>query len=290
MQPVILDAPIKINLALHIIGQEASRYHLLQTLVVFASEGDKISVAASVRDEVNIEGVYGHGLSKNNDNLIVKARDALRSVVGVGAFPVTLKLRKNLPVASGLGGGSADAAATLLALSQLWGQGYDILDDLARNLGADVLMCLHALQHGQALLATNIGDKIEPLSHFPALDMVIVNPVVPLSTSAVFAALVKKDNPPFTLMMDAITSVEQLVEALTLMRNDLYVPASTFVPQIRRIVEELQQAGAMFARMSGSGASCFGIYASRDKAQQSATILKQQYPDYFIQAVRTMGR
>jgi len=287
---ITLDAPIKINLALHVVGQAANGYHQLQTLVVFAAMGDRISVAASRQDEVIIDGAYGHGLCSGRDNLIIKARDALRACVGGAAFPVRLHLTKNLPLASGLGGGSADGAATLLALSQIWRRNEEILDDLAKKLGADVPMCLHALQQRQALLATGIGDQIEPLPDFPALDMVIVHPKKPLSTAAVFAALSNKNNAPFDLSSKSRPNTEQLIQALKSMRNDLYAPACTLMPEIRHIMEKLQQTGAALTRMSGSGASCFGIYASQCEAELAAASLKQHNPDYFVQSLRTMGK
>jgi len=287
---ITLDAPIKINLALHILGQDESQYHRLQTLVVFARKGDRITVAANPKDEVMIGGDYGGNLPADNDNLIVKARDILRAEVGLATFSVSLTLIKNLPIASGLGGGSADAAAVLLALSRLWGHGSDRLYDVARHLGADVPMCLHALQNPQALLATDTGDVIETLPAFPALDMVIVNPNKPLSTAAVFTALTLKNNPPFILLPQQPSSHTALIQTLKTLRNDLYPPACSLMPEIGQIMQKLEQSGALLVRMSGSGASCFGIYASEQEAEHAAIILKQQNPDYFIQTVRTIGK
>jgi len=302
---IALDAPIKINLALHIVGQAANGYHLLQTLVTFAAGGDRVAIVASERDEVNLDGEYGHDLSTGSDNLIVKARDLLRSAVaeaavGGAAFPVMLSLTKNLPPASGLGGGSADAAATLLGLSRLWQveKEHKLLYDLSRRLGADVPMCLHALQHHQMLMATGIGDKIVPLADFPALDMVIVNPGKNLSTAAVFEAFAlsakaypraEGSNGCFILPPDSLTSVEKLVASLKTLRNDLSYPAWCLMPEITLLIEKLENSGALLARMSGSGASCFGIYANPFKAQQAAALLKAQHPDYFVQTVRSFG-
>jgi len=290
MSSISLKAPIKINLALHILGQEAGGYHLLQTLVVFAANGDRISIAPSTQDTVQIEGPYGHNLCAGDNNLIVRARDLLRDFLGASAYPVSLTLTKNLPIASGLGGGSADAATTLLALSHIWQRGKNVPSDLVRSLGADVPMCLHALQHRQAILATGIGDKITPLPSFPPLDMVIINPLKALSTSRVFKALETKNNLPFIFPTQALHSTQNLVQALKQMRNDLYEPACGLMPQTRQIMEELQQTQPLLARMSGSGASCFAIYANYEQACQAAAMLKCQHSDYFIQTIRTMGK
>jgi len=320
---ITLDAPIKINLALHVVGQNSQGYHLLETLVTFVPTGDKVSVAASSQDSVQIEGDYGRDLSTGRDNLIVKARDLLRQTIGQAAFPVALSLIKRIPVASGLGGGSANAAATLLALSQIWRQGKERLINLSAQIGADVPMCLHALQHNQALLAKNIGDQITPLPFFPALDMVIVNPNKALSTKAVFDALVEKNNPPLYMTpeqfpksvkrfsgkncgknkgleritepsevktaLEALICRNKVLEALQNMRNDLYKPAYHLMPELGKIIEALQQTGAICTRMSGSGASCFALYDNQIQAQQAALAFKEQNPDYFVQAVQTVG-
>jgi len=286
---ITLDSPIKINLALHVVGQNSQGYHLLETLVTFVPTGDKVSVAASSQDSVQIEGDYGRDLSAGRDNLIVKARDLLRQTIGQAAFPVALSLIKKIPVASGLGGGSANAAATLLALSQIWRQGKEQLINLSEQIGADVPMCLHALQHNQALLAKNIGDQITPLPFFPALDMVIVNPNKALSTKAVFDALVEKNNPPLYMTPEALICRNKVLEDLQNMRNDLYKPAYHLLPELGKIIETLQQTGAICTRMSGSGASCFALYDNQRQAQQAAIALKEQNPDYFVQAVQTVG-
>jgi len=287
-----IEAPIKINLALHVTGQEANGYHLLQSLVVFSGKGDELCVVASSRDEVHVEGEYGCNLGTGRDNLIVKARDMLRAEIGKTAFPIVLKLVKNLPLASGLGGGSADAAATLLALVRLWCIGIDEkrLYDLARHIGADVPMCLHAMQHSQALLASGIGDKMTPLPQFPSLDMVLVNPHRTLSTAMVFRHLAQKTHAPFILESAAFTSIEKLVDFLKPLRNDLYLAAHRLMPEISQIPRKLEESGAMLARMSGSGASFFGIYANQIQAQEAEVTLKRQNPGYFVKAIRTFGK
>jgi len=286
-----LEAPIKINLALHVTGQEVGGYHSLQSLVTFAQAGDGLSAKASAEDDVILEGEYGHLLSAGEENLIVKARNLLRMMIGKAAFPVCLTLTKNLPPASGLGGGSADAAATLLTLKTLWQEEIDKkrLYDLARQLGADVPMCLSALQKAQALLATGIGDELTQLPNFPPLDMVIVNPNKKLATPAVFAALTQKNNPPFELNPHSLDTVDKVIETLKLMRNDLTPPANALMPEIGQILRGLEKGGASLARMSGSGASCFGIYKSQAQAQEAAAAFQAHYPDYFIKPVHTVG-
>jgi len=286
MTTIIIESVIKINLALHIIGQEENGYHQLQSLVTFAPEGDVIEVSPSAEDEIILAGEYGLLLSVGEDNLIVKARNVLRACLHQPVSPVRVKLIKRLPPASGLGGGSADAAAVLLALTQIWQApiSEEALYDLAGQLGADVPMCLCALQHKQPLMVRGIGEKLTPLPDFPALDMVIINPNKQLATGAVFAALRQKNNPEFEL------SPHKEGENLANLRNDLEQPARALMPEILDIIQELEISGAHLARMSGSGASCFGLYDNRAQAQAAAATLKSHHPDYFVIQTRSFGR
>ena len=193
-------APAKINLALHVVGQRADGYHLLETLVTFADTGDRLSFAADDADRFSIFGPFSAVLATNDgltDNLVLRARDLLRQAViatGQQAPAVAIHLEKNLPVASGIGGGSADAAATLRALLRHWNARIvpENLAPIALALGADVPMCLES----RTLIARGIGEDIEPVSDLPEFFLVLANPLKAVSTPEIFRRLLDKANPP----------------------------------------------------------------------------------------------
>ncbi|HTV69061.1 MAG TPA: 4-(cytidine 5'-diphospho)-2-C-methyl-D-erythritol kinase, partial [Rhizobiaceae bacterium] len=187
-----LAAPAKINLALHVVGRRADGYHLIESLAVFTRFGDRIEIALSDEDSFTVSGRYAADVPTDRTNLIVKARDALRRHVGADASPVSIALEKNLPVASGVGGGSSDAAVALRGLAHAWNANVDhaTLARIGLALGADVPMCLAA----KPLLARGVGDDLSPVPDFPALGLVLVNPNVAVSTADVFGALAKRDN------------------------------------------------------------------------------------------------
>lgn len=221
-------APAKINLALHVVGQRADGHHLLESLVTFADCGDRIGLALADGDRFTVSGRFSDELplsaESRGGNLVLHARDLLRSELtsrGIAAGPVHLHLEKNLPVASGIGGGSADAAATLRGLLMLWGGSVEPakLDAVALELGADVPMCLD----GGPLLAAGIGEKITALPDLPSFAIVLVNPLVAVSTPMIFRSLVNKTNPPLVLPKGVNTAAEWL-SAMADMRNDLEGP------------------------------------------------------------------
>lgn len=276
-------APAKINLALHVTGRRADGYHLLESLVVFAGVGDRISVKPTLADRLQTSGV--HAADLNSDNLVIRARDALRDRFPGRTMPsVDIHLAKNLPVASGIGGGSSDAAATLKTLSELWQLQTDMatLCDIGLALGADVPMCLH----GTPLIARGIGDQIAPISGFPALALVLVNSGVSVSTAEIFGLLDKPASPPLPLVENPI-EFEAILELLGSTQNDLQEPALSAAPAIADTLNALTNTGAAFARMSGSGATCFGLFEAHDAAEKSAAAISQDHPDWFVQATFT---
>lgn len=286
-----IDAPAKINLALHITGRRADGYHLIESFVVFAELGDHVTVHPADRDAFSLEGPEAAALSAEaaSSNLVVRARDALRDAArqsGLELPPVDIRLDKRLPVASGIGGGSADAAATLKALCALWGYdpGQQTLSRIALALGADVPMCLQ----GRPLIARGIGEALVPVDLGFALDLVIVNPRIGVSTPKVFAALESRDNPPLP-DPEGVGDRNRFLEWLAGTRNDLQPPARSMVAEIDQCLSALQLAGAQFARMSGSGASCFGVFASAKAAQMAAENLRIDRPEWFIAATRTLS-
>ncbi len=257
-------ARAKINLALHVTGRRADGYHLLDSLVAFADFGDLITVERAPGLSLTVTGPMGAGLSSGPDNLVVRAAQAMG---GAGA---AITLEKHLPVASGIGGGSADAAATLLALAELWGcdvpSGRAVLD-----LGADVPVCLV----GHAARMRGIGEVITPLSLPPAY-VVLVNHGQALSTADVFRTLDRRDNPPLPeppLFADA----QDLAAYLRTCRNDLQAPACALCPGLVSVIAALEaQSGCLLARMSGSGATCFGLFADKSPADAAAIALSGQ--------------
>lgn len=279
-------APAKINLALHVTGQRADGYHLLETLVTFTEAGDKIRIRNADADSFSISGPFGDLLRAGDggDNLVTSARDLLRDALastGQPAPPVAIHLEKNLPVASGIGGGSADAAATLRGLLRHWRAGIapDMLASMALTLGADVPMCLES----RSLIARGIGEDIEPLTELPELPLVLANPLKAVSTPEIFRRLQNKTNPP----LPASATIGWM-DFLAQSRNDLQLPAQALLPEIGEIIGLLSQEGAALVRMSGSGATCFGIFHSFDAAQNAETSLRKKRPGWYFQATRTI--
>ncbi|MBW8640224.1 4-(cytidine 5'-diphospho)-2-C-methyl-D-erythritol kinase [Hoeflea sp. WL0058] len=278
-------APAKINLCLHVTGQREDGYHLLETIVMFADIGDRVHVEAAREDRFSLSGPFAPELDAARDNIVVRARDMLRDAFPDIARPVSIHLEKNLPVASGIGGGSADAAASLKALRALWRipQNAD-LADLALQLGADVPMCLA----GQPLVARGIGERIALLPSVAPLPIVLANPLTGVSTPEIFSRLASKTNPGIP-EISSISGFHQLIDFLKDLRNDLELPARTIAPEIDTINRALQDAGAALARMSGSGATCFGLYPSLEDAQSAASELQRRFPRWYVAAGRCIG-
>ena len=278
-------APAKINLALHVTGRRADGYHLIDTAVVFTAFGDRITVEAAAADALALSGPFAALIPAGADNLVLRARDFLRGLSPAPFPPVRIALEKNLPAASGIGGGSSDAAAALRALARHWN--LDIPDarlrSAALSLGADLPMCLAA----RPLRASGIGEVLNPLHRMPALDMVLVNPGIVVATPAVFAALERRDGAPLPEMPADVT-FPSLRDWLSSTRNDLETPARSIAPIIGDVLAALQQAGAAFARMSGSGATCFGLFEDQASAARAATAISTARPGWFVTATATM--
>ena len=277
-------APAKINLALHVIGQRADGYHLLESLVTFTKAGDVIRIKDAPEDGFSISGPFADILRQGDagGNLVLKARDVLRKAAETETRPVAIHLEKNLPVSSGIGGGSADAAATLRGLCRHWDIALapGALGALALTLGADVPMCLAS----QPLMARGIGEDITMLDDMPSMPLVLVNPLKGVSTPEVFKRLTNKNNPPL-----GERGAQDWIEFIQQSRNDLEPPARAVLPDIAEVSDLLRRAGASLVRMSGSGATCFGLFATADDGESAASHLRQQRPGWYIQATKTIG-
>ncbi|WP_274425450.1 4-(cytidine 5'-diphospho)-2-C-methyl-D-erythritol kinase [Chelativorans sp. YIM 93263] len=283
--PLESFAPAKINLALHVTGRRADGYHLLETLVVFACNGDRLTAQRGDRDSFEITGPFAQDVPSGEDNLVLRVRDLMREHFSEAAdTPVRLSLEKNLPVASGIGGGSSDAAATLALLGQFWSirNKADAIARIAFRLGADVPMCMTA----RPLVAHGIGDEINMVADFPEFPLLLVNPGVPLATPAVFKALMSRHNPPLPSLNGK--SRGEVLDWLASTRNDLEAPALALRPEIGRALGALKAQQALFARMSGSGATCFGIFESIEAAERAARAIAEEHPGWFVKATTTM--
>ena len=273
--PIREAASAKINLALHVTGQRADGYHLLDSIVAFTEVGDEVVVEPAEHLSLTIEGPFAKGLDAGPENLVLRAARALGA--GHGA---KITLVKNLPVASGIGGGSADAAATLRALSRLWRMPLPEPDAILA-LGADVPVCLSA----EPARMTGIGEDIERLGPPPSLDFVLVNPGVAVSTAAIFRALPTKVNPALPDDMPDLFETEAWIGWLSRQRNDLLGPAVAEAPVIAEVLDALSALpGCLLARMSGSGATCFGLFSSTEAAEDAATAISDAHPDWWVKS------
>lgn len=267
MASIEVVAPAKINLTLHVTGLRADGYHLLDSLVVFADMGDLVRLAPAAETTLRVTGPMAPGVPEDARNLCWRAAEAF------GA-PVSIELEKHLPAAAGIGGGSSDAAAVLRGMARLFDRDF-AGDPLA--LGADVPVCLLV----KAARMSGIGEVVRPVP-LPRLHAVLVNPRVEVSTPLIFKALPRKDNPPMGVVPAGGSAALQ--RWLGQARNDLQAPAISLQPVIARVLTALEQTGAGLVRMSGSGATCFGLYFSREEADLAARGLQLAYPDWWVVA------
>ena len=281
-------APAKVNLYLHVAAPDARGYHPLQSLVVFADIGDTVTLEAAGEGEgtsLSIDGFFGHGLSAGADNLVLRAVAAFEDATGVKA-DVRLHLDKALPIASGIGGGSADAGAALHLLRQHLAPSLsdDSLSAMAEQTGADGVMCLWA----KASVAEGYGEKLTP-ARVPVIDAVLINPGVACPTPAVFRAY-DEDGlflPAQAEGFDGITDVAHLVAALRATRNDLQAAAVRLQPVIGDVVDCLDaQPETLLARMSGSGATCFALCTGAEAAKTLSRRLETLWPGAWVRACR----
>ena len=286
LDTVTVAAWAKVNLSLHVVGRRADGYHLLDSLIAFAAFGDTLVAAPGDGLSLVVEGPTAQLLPAGEVNIVEKAARALAQTAGVAAN-ASLHLVKRLPVAAGIGGGSADAAATLKALARLWRldpPAEDLLA-LALTLGADVPVCLA----GRATTLSGIGEGLAPAPKLPPAWLVLVNPMRPCSTPSVF----KARQGPFSTalpLIDAPADAAALAEALAIRRNDLTEAAISVVPAIGDALALIAaRPGCLLARMSGSGATCFGLFAARAAAEAAATQLAAARPDWWTVAAELVG-
>jgi len=292
-------APAKVNLFLHVGPLGADGYHPICSLMTFADLGDVIGLENSDRNELVITGPFADGLSSGADNLVARAREAVLEAfeTPAGAYRVTLD--KQLPIAAGLGGGSSDAAATLVLMAESLGlvgvdaaldeEAWGAIGEIALSLGSDTPACVV----GEPRLASGRGEVLDFPPIFPDLDAVLVNPAVLSDTAAVYRAYDSfrdaggDDAPAFPAPLE---SAEATAAWLARQRNDLEGPAISLAPQIAVALRLLKdQPETLLARMSGSGATCFALCRNRQDAQDLALRIGSSHGRWWVRACRLKG-
>ncbi|OAN52149.1 4-(cytidine 5'-diphospho)-2-C-methyl-D-erythritol kinase [Paramagnetospirillum marisnigri] len=283
---ITVFAPAKVNLSLHVVGKRDDGYHLLDSLVAFAGVGDTLDMEPADTLTLDITGPTAALIPDEGENIVLKAARLLAEATGT-SLGATILLTKRLPVAAGIGGGSADAAATLTGLMQLWRVELapERLAALALSIGADVPVCLS----GRPTRMRGIGEVLEPAPPLPPAWLVLVNPMVPLHTPAVF----KARTGPFSAaepLTESPADAKALAEALAARRNDLTPPAISIEPVVGEMLAAIAAGpGCLLARMSGSGATCFGLYAEEAEARAAAASLQTTHPGWWIAPAPLLG-
>lgn len=282
--PLKITAPAKINLYLHIVGRREDGLHLLDSLIAFASIHDTLSLTVASETILEIDGPFATQLKAEPNNLVLQAARGLAKLCGVYSG-AKLRLTKNLPVASGIGGGSSDAAATLKGLIRLWKvqPNNQDLQGLALKLGADVPVCLN----NQAAFTCGIGERISKAKPLPLCSLVLVNSGKAVSTPAVFNTR--------TILQSGFSKpgrfnytpedVSELVSILKSRHNDLDEAAQLLCPEIGQVLRALESSqGSLLARMSGSGGTCFALFSYPEEAATASLDLARRHPDWWVRS------
>ena len=281
----------KVNLTLRVVGRRTDGYHDIESVVAFADCADHLTLTPGSELDLRTSGPLAEACGATSDNLVIKAAHLLRERVPdlkVGSF----MLEKVLPVAAGIGGGSADAAAALRLLAQLNGLAFDDprIIEVAQLTGADVPVCVAS----RACVMTGVGENLQPLN-LPKMPSVMVNPCVPVATKDVFRALGLRNGQLLVGATDVLlqdrswpepdASVAEWIEAFVEVGNDLEAPALRIQPVIDEVLSALRDAkGAKLARMSGSGATCFAIFADDADARAAAEKIRRDHPVWWVHA------
>jgi 4-diphosphocytidyl-2-C-methyl-D-erythritol kinase len=266
-----------VNLTLHVVGQRANGYHELHSLVCLTEFGDQIHLSPAAEFSFQVIGPYAAGIPVDESNLVVQAAKFMAQTHSK-SLDCQIILEKNLPMASGIGGGSSDAAAVMRALSQYWSVPLPNVDELI-TLGADIPVCMNK---GLTLMQ-GAGEDVTQLSTAPNWGLVLVNPNVGVSTPAVFNALNSKQNPPMQNVAENCVDIAWLSDQ----RNDLEPPAKAMVPEVATVVAAISEIPqCQVARMSGSGATCFGLFTDIKRANVAADHLQQAHPNWWVVATK----
>lgn len=275
-ETVRVFAPAKINLFLHVTAKRADGFHDLQSLVAFADAGDVLHFEEAEGFTLSLDGPFAAALEGEGDNLVLRAARGLAARLGEG-LGARIRLTKNLPVASGIGGGSADAAATLRGLLALWRQDTAVAE-LAATLGSDIPVCVESA----AAFMEGRGERVTSLPALPPVPLVLVNPGFAVATADVFRRLALAREAARLPPPGAFGSAAALFAYLDSARNDLEAPACALAPRIADVLEALRGGGARLARMSGSGATCFGLFETAARAQDAAARIARSRPHWWV--------
>jgi len=280
-----MRAPAKINLTLHVKGRRPDGLHELESLVAFAGVGDNLSLVPGEELRLEISGPTAAMAGELDQNLVFRAAKSASSSF-FGLKTGTFHLEKRLPVAAGIGGGSSDAAAALRLLAALNGVALDSpqLLDIARKIGSDVPVCLDP--HARMMRGT--GEVLGEALKLPPLFAVLVNPGVALATKDVFAQIGLKHGEDYGFGAHPVLktgSFEELISGLKKSRNDLEDPACVLAPQVGAVLNVLMAGrGCRLARMSGSGATCFGLFENCRQAAAAAKVIRRDHPEWWVKA------
>jgi 4-diphosphocytidyl-2-C-methyl-D-erythritol kinase len=276
-----VPAPAKLNLFLHVGDKRKDGFHVLESLVVFVEEADILTIEPATKLSLEIVGPFASALRDVSDNFVLRAARALDATLGAA-----ITLEKNLPVAAGIGGGSADAAAALRGLNLFWDldRTPDALNEIAAQIGSDVPACVLS----QPVWMEGRGEVVFPTRPIPAFELVLANPNIALPTASVFASLnVRKGVGAMSPPEEEIESIWDLVTYLVDAGNDLELPACAMAPSIDEVLEALaHEPGCVLAQMSGSGPTCFGIFQEGPWARGAAERIAQDHPEWWVRCTR----
>lgn len=277
-----LAAPAKINLHLHILSKRPSDgYHILDSLFVFTELGDDLYFKPSKDFSLEVTGDFAKNLSISEDNSIIKAALLLSKELGIKPSG-EITLVKRLPISAGIGGGTADGAAALIGLQKLWKKEVSLkkLYEIGFKLGSDVVASLY----GRPVLVGGVGDELKPAPKLPFMGILLVNPMVPISSREIFRSRKDHFSKEFSFLPE-YKDVQSLSLALQKSRNDLTETAISFEPIIKEALSAIKDSkDCLLSRMSGSGSTCFGIYDTLEKAQFAEVTLKGKYPNWWIKS------
>lgn len=275
MADLELSAPAKLNLFLHVGARAEDGYHAIASLAVFLDLADRLAITRVTRGvSLDVSGPFAKAAGNGEGNLVMRAARAF------GADGLAIRLEKNIPVAAGLGGGSADAAATLRALRLLYPDKHsdEEISRIALSLGADVPMCLSSTP----VFAEGRGERLTQAPAMPSLALVLVNPLVAVATADVFGALKHRSGahiPPHPAKFESVADVARWLSHTT---NDLEAPARALAPVIADVLDALRAETPLFAAMTGSGATCFAIFSDMPHAKAAAAALGKSHEAWWI--------
>lgn len=277
-------SPAKVNLTLHVTGRRDDGYHMLDSLVGFADIGDEINIAPADAFCFEIVGTFADGLKSDDTNLVMQAINLFSKRFGLD-LNVKITLTKHLPLSSGLGGGSGNAAAAIYGLEQFYNIAHSVQDrrEMLLSLGADVPVCYHGITQGGLVRMQGIGENITSIQCGAALHCILVNPLQSCSTQEVFKALSADEFGEEMPEINTLNTADDAAIFIAENRNDLTQAAAQRLPIINDVLSVIKAAEhCKFACMSGSGATCFGIFESASHATHAAEKIAQSHPAWWV--------